>query len=105
MKGKWVSFADKLENCTLSLGLPNPTQFTGGVPHDWVDTVKELYRIRNAIAHGRELNADAIQIGKIVTAANALFRYTRAARHGAGLWTYALPSSRQFPEQLIGVLE
>ena len=105
MRGNWVSFADKLEKCTLSLGLPNPTQFIAGVPHNWVDTVKKLYRTRNAIAHGRELGAETIRVGKAVPAANALFKYTRAARHGAGLWTYALPSSTPFPEQLIGIME
>lgn len=101
-EGKFPRFADKLETWTVKLGVQNPKDFTGeNIPTDWVANVKELYNVRNKVAHSGKLDNRAARVGNYIMAANALLKYSRSAQKAVGINVYALPTSNGSPEQII----
>ncbi|HKZ52434.1 MAG TPA: hypothetical protein VJ085_04045, partial [Candidatus Acidoferrales bacterium] len=72
----WPKFSEKLEVWPEKLGLERSEVFTlPGLPRDWVDTVKDLYKLRNSVAHSGKLisTASSTSVSMYLFAANALF--------------------------------
>jgi len=72
---------------------------------DWVNVVKELYRLRNSVAHTGKLKPGAANqnVGAYVFATNALFAYCREQRAGTGIADYSYPTARRPYDQIVAL--
>jgi hypothetical protein len=101
-KGERDKFGQKFSDWPLRLGLEDAPAFKmKGLYSGWTDIVKDLYKMRNGVAHSGKLHSNR-HIGEYVFSANALFAYCRAQREKAGVGVYSYPAG-EFPyHQLIG---
>lgn len=104
-KRNFPGFASKLKHWTVRCGLPGPEKYSSGsVPGDWIDTVQELYNLRNAIAHSGKLSEGNHRLPKYVVATNALFRYCRKVRIADELGGKPEFPENEAPEQIVALL-
>jgi hypothetical protein len=88
-------FGKKLCEWTKKLGLQEIETFTfEGIPPTWDVTVRELYKLRNGVAHGGYIGVGANfhEVIKSMFAASALLQYCRIQRLRLGLSVYSMPS-------------
>lgn len=96
------SFAKKLTQWTRTLNLDPIHGFTApNAPPDWLTNVKDLYQMRNGVAHGGARgSADYLEVVRHMFAANALLEYVRVQRLQQGLKTYTMPAGTTPAEQI-----
>jgi hypothetical protein len=105
--GDWDSFKKKLQDWPQDLGLQAAASFGApGVFKDWVKVVKELYLLRNGVAHGGKLIPGGAlrDINEYVFATHALFAYCRDQRARTGIIDYTYPTPRRPYDQLLGLI-
>jgi hypothetical protein len=103
-KSHLLKFYAKLCEWPQKLGLDGAETFAHpGFPPGWVDSIRELYRLRGSAAHSGKIKSGAMNqhLSSYVYAANALFAYARAQRLNAGLPTYSYPSGRTPYDQML----
>lgn len=94
-------FKTKLGAWPQKLGLCPADAFQrAGVPKNWVAIVKDLYKLRNSVAHSGKLKGSSVCAKDYVFAANALFAFAREQRVLAGLNVYQFPSRRNPLDQI-----
>src|SRR6185437_1389542 len=89
-------FVPKLREWPQKLGLDNAELFSQtGFPPAWVDSVCELYRFRNSVAHSGKLKStNPMQhLSSYIYAVNALMGYSRAQRLKLSLPHYSYPAT------------
>jgi len=101
-QGDRNSFAKKLTQWTRTLNLDPIDVFTApNAPPDWLTKVKDLYQLRNGVAHGSSRgSADYLEVVRHMFAANALLEYVRVQRLKLGLKTYTMPAATTPAEQI-----
>jgi hypothetical protein len=74
-----------------------------GMPPDWLATIKELYDLRNSVAHSGRLRPSVTpkNMSEYIFATNGLFAYCREQRAQAGVQDYSYPSPRKPYDQLV----
>jgi hypothetical protein len=93
-RGDWNRFSKKLGDWPQELGLQEAAMFKPpGIFKDWVNVIRELYDLRNSIAHSGKLRAGATaqNVSAYIFATNALFAYCREQRARAGISDYSYP--------------
>lgn len=104
VQGDFDPFKKKLTAWPQRLGLESVGSFTyPGISESWVQTVQELYQLRNKVAHAGELrpNVSMTKVGLFIFAANALLQYCRSQRAIVGLEDYSMPLGTNSYEQTI----
>jgi len=94
-KGDRQSFGIKLCEWTKKLALQPIESFTfDGMPPKWHETVREVYKLRNGVAHGGQTGAADFQtVVKGMFAASALLQYCRMQRLCLGLSAFSMPAN------------
>jgi hypothetical protein len=98
------SFRKKLTEWPQLLGLEQASDFRCPEMHGtWVQTVQELYQLRNAVAHSGTFEplTSATGVMSLVFAANTLLEYCRVQRSRVGLKSYSMPDGRTPLQQLL----
>jgi hypothetical protein len=93
-KGDRDRFAKKLKDWPQLLGLESATDFRFPEMHStWVQSVQELYQLRNAAAHSGTLrtSTSATDLMSFIFAANTMLEYCRVQRSRVGLRNYSMP--------------
>jgi hypothetical protein len=100
-KGERDKFGQKFSDWPLRLGLEDATAFKmKGLYGGWTGIVKELYKMRNGVAHSGKLHSSR-HIGDYVFSTNALFAYCRSQRQKAGVSVYSYPAGQVPYYQLV----
>jgi hypothetical protein len=95
-QGDWQTFGKKLCTWTRKLGLQPIEDFTfDGIPPKWHLTVRELYKLRNGVAHGGQISIrnDFNAIVEGMFAAGALLEYCRVQRLQLSLGVFSMPAN------------
>ncbi|HEY2236987.1 MAG TPA: hypothetical protein VGK01_26205 [Candidatus Angelobacter sp.] len=101
-KGERDKFPEKFIDWPTRLGLEDATAFKmQSLYTGWTDQVRELYQMRNGVAHSGQLHSKK-GIASYALSTNALFAYTRAQREMAGVSVYSYPQGQSAYKQLIG---
>jgi hypothetical protein len=90
-------FVPKLCEWPQKLGLDATEQFMQpGFPPDWVDSVRELYRYRNSVAHSGKISGSSPMqhLFKYISATSALLAFSRDQRIKFGMPHYSYPAAR-----------
>lgn len=101
-KGDRQPFGKKLTEWTRILSLESIESFSGhGNTPDWHVIVRDLYQMRNGVAHaGANAGVDWADVVKKIFAAGALLEYCRAQRILSGLYTFSMPSGIKPVDQI-----
>jgi hypothetical protein len=100
-EGDRQPFGKKLTEWTRKLGLTDVTLFTfDGMPPEWHKTVKDLYKLRNRVAHSGLGASDFTEVVKNMFAAGALLEYCRLERLRLGIPVFSMPHGRSPWKQL-----
>ncbi len=93
--GGYHRFEEKLCDWPRRLGLDAAETFKiQGMPTGWVSTARELYKLRNGVAHqgSPKVSAGAGGIRSSIFAINTLIEYCRTQRAKVGLEEYTMPT-------------
>jgi len=103
-KGECDRFVKKLTEWPQLLGLERASDFKCPEMHStWVQSVLELYRLRNAAAHSGTLKSttSTTDVMSLMFAANTLLEYCRVQRTRVGLKNYSMPDGNTPVQQIL----
>lgn len=93
-EGDRQPFGKKLNEWTTTLALEDVKVFSfKGIPPNWHVTVRELYKLRNGVAHGGRSASSSIDAVKSMFAAGTLLEYCRSQRLRLGLNVFSMPTN------------
>jgi hypothetical protein len=101
--GDHATFGKKLHDWTRELGLDSvETYKLETMSSDWHETVKALYKLRNGVAHGGQIEgaANFTEVAKGMFAAGALLQYCREQRLKLGLEVFSMAAGTSPWKQL-----
>jgi hypothetical protein len=103
-KGERDKFPQKLTDWPQKLGLEDPQTFNPpGTFTGWLDIVKELYKLRNSVAHSGKIRTgfSAQDIAAYLYSTNVFFDYCYQQRIKAQLPVYSYPIDRSPYGQIV----